>query len=145
MEVSETAPFSGSHCISWIAEEPFHQGINMTLGTPADLSLLHDNEYVLEFWVKTTNPKLKICTQFETSYIEEKNKGYGFVHSCSEVADGSWHNLSAPLSSFYEVGERSGCDWKDMEFFNIWVVSEDTVGTDFYLDEIRIRMALPED
>lgn len=145
MEVSEAGPYSGSHCIRWVAEEPFHQGVNMTLGTPADLSLLRENEYVLEFWVKTTNPRLNICTQFETSYVDGKNKGYGFVHDCSAVADGNWHKLSAPLSAFYDVGERQGCDWKDMEFFIIWVVSEDTVGEEFYLDEIRVRKVLPED
>ena len=43
------------------------------------------------------------------------------------------------------MASRSGCDWKDMEYFNIWVVSEDTVGTEFYLDEIRVRKVLPDD
>ena len=90
-------------------------------------------------------PKLSICTQFESEYIDDKNKGYGYCHSCAEIADGTWHRVFVPLTDFYEVGERTDCDWKDMRSFITWVVSDDTVGEEFYLDEIRIRKVLPEE
>ena len=145
MELTDTNPCAGTDCIRWIAEKPFNQGLELQLGEPADLSFISGGDYGIEFWIKTTSPKLSICTQFESEYIDDKNKGYGYCHSCAEIADGTWHRVFVPLTDFYEVGERTDCDWKDMRSFITWVVSDDTVGEEFYLDEIRIRKVLPEE
>ena len=144
VELYETEAKAGDGCIQWVAGAPFLQGVNFLLGDPADLSRLATEGYSVEFWIKVRDPELRLYIHFESDCVEGEIGSYNYDYDHRDIADGSWHRIVLPLSEFYAGGESSLCNWKNMHKFCFSVASDNTIGTEFYLDEIRIRKVLPD-
>ncbi len=139
--------YQGEKCIHWKAGEAWQQSLSFQTSV-LDFSRCID-EYEIEFYVKYTSPNLVLCTNIETKYDSPKegfeHKAYGHSYPLpKEYADGEWHRIHAPLSEFYYCDNCDDTGWEAIQIFHMWVTSENTVGAEFYLDEIRIRKALPE-
>lgn len=128
--------YSGETCISWKVKEPW-QSWTYYFSENVYLKDIVKEGYEFEFYVKCSNPSIKLCAQFENSYSDENWKGYGHGFDLDNVSDDEWHRIHVPLSDFYAMGD--GPDWEDISHMYLWVTSEDTNGETFYLDEIRIR------
>lgn len=130
---------SGRTCIK-IYDWRLYTGFNIEIGSSLlngnDLSYLRDNGYVLEFYIKNTNPSLQIHFKFN-SIVEPEDATYCYVYDGHDhECDGNWERVTIPLKDFDAWDTREDF-WKKINHFNVIVCSEG--GADFYLDEIRIR------
>ncbi len=113
---------------------------NKTNGT--DLSYLKDNDYVLEFFIKNTNPAIEIHFKFNSVIYEDHSEDatFCYVYKGSEhQTDGTWERITVPLKTMDEWNKTEDF-WKKIDNFNMIICSDG--GQDFYLDEIRIRKIL---
>lgn len=138
------SPYSGSACISWKADEAWKQSISYQFPNFLDFSELVKGGYEIEFYVKYTSSCLRLCTNLESEYKDlNSNMAFGYSYYLpSEYADGDWHRIHVPLSDFYLCENTDNEGWKRLKIFKMWVTSENTVGEEFYIDEIRIRKPL---
>ena len=137
-------PYLGEKCIYWKAEEAWKQSFSF-IAPKLNLSQCVVDGYELEFYVRYTNPDLELCLNLETTYTNPPHRGYGHSFKLpANEADGEWHRVHAPLSEFYNCDDCDNSGWGEIQLVMMWVISENTVGAEFYLDEMRIRKALPE-
>lgn len=140
-------PYSGTSCIKitdWGMWEGFNIELNRTKQNSADLSILHDNDYVLEFYLKTTDPNVVIHFKFMSIIgIGYDDATYCYVYDAKEHKhDGQWERIMIPLNKM-DVWNPEQNYWEKINHFNAIICSDG--GDDIYLDEIRIRKVLSDD
>lgn len=139
-------PYSGNTCIKisdWQLWTGFNISLNPALQNGTDLSYLRDNDYVLEFYIKNTNPDIEIHFKLN-SYVPEEHADATFCYAyraIEHVTDGFWERIVVPLKDM-DVWNTTEDYMTKIDNFNMIICSES--GQDIYLDEIRIRKVLPE-
>jgi len=143
-------PASGNYCIHW-------GGVGQYASIPfrflpiKDLSVLVDEGFAVDFWVRCDEPSAKIDIGFvDTKTGDRTDHPWRMRYMIDQnVArwDGQWNHLQIPLNTFYEggswdddhyIGPIGAFDWTATEYFEIIAEYLDLVGIDFYFDEIRI-------
>ena len=115
---------------------------NILNGT--DFSVLEDNGYVLEFYIKNDDPSLRLDIKFE-SFINRK-EWMTATYYANYIPDsnslGRWSRVIIPLSDFENWTDNKENYWSKIDYLHFQISSSG--GNDFFLDEIRIRKVLPE-
>jgi endoglucanase len=144
----------GKYCIRWSNALQYEQ-IGFDFKPTKDLSVLKNNGYVLDFWVRSNSTGL----QFDVRFVDTKTgpsdhpwRMRKTITSSVAAWDGAWHQVRIPLTSFVEHGSWDNntwytpidaFDWKAIDRFDI--VAEDTsgVGKEMWLDNIQITALSP--
>ena len=137
----KNAPFGGTDCIYWKADDAWKQEFTYRFNAELDLTTLINNDYEIEFYLKNSNPDLSFFINFETDYVNDGNVFcYYQFNFTTDQCNGQWQRIHVPLKLFSNTDIESL--WSKIKLFKIFICSENTKGTEFYLDEIRIRKAL---
>ena len=121
----------------------FNISLNPALQNGMDLSYLRDNDYALEFFIKTTDPFVEIHFKLNSidSIDDNNNATFCYAYRAGEHnTDGQWERISIPLKEM-DIWNPKEDYMKKIDHFNVIVCSES--GKDIFLDEIRIRKVLP--
>lgn len=138
-------PFSGNTCIKfsgWHMWSGFTIPLNEERANGTDLSFLKDNDYVLEFYIKNTDPSIVVHFKLNSNIEEEHSDDATFCYVFNgneHCTDGSWERITIPLNKM-DVWNTTEDFWKKIDNFNVIICSDS--GPDFYLDEIRIRKTI---
>lgn len=137
------SPKEGKNCIKWKTKGAWQQELDSKYESSIDLTPLVESGYELEFYIKNTNKDLSFFINLEAQYNAEGfDQFYHEFTFTNEECDGQWHRIHVPLSSFDH--SHMNDSWSKIQAFRACISSEGTEGTEFYLDEIRIRKVLPE-
>ncbi|MDP1676214.1 MAG: cellulase family glycosylhydrolase [Bacteroidota bacterium] len=151
---SVDSPVEGKYCIRWSNALQYEQ-IGFDFKPTKDLSVLKNNGYVLDFWVRSSSPGLQFDVRFvdtKTDSIDHPWRMRKTIKSSDVFWDGGWHQVRIPLINFVEHGSWDNnswytpvgaFDWKAIDRFD--VVAEDTggVGKELWLDNIQITTLSP--
>ena len=110
-----------------------------------DLSYLVENEYVLEFYLKNTDPSLMFDVHFDADalHAENDNVVYGASVDMSSLKhDGSWERIRIPLQNIDLWSDSKGSYWNQV--FQFVIITTSTGGQEFSVKDIRIRKTLQE-
>jgi len=95
-------PLCGSTCIkvsNWKMWTQLTIPLNKNKTNGTDLSYLKDNDYVLEFFIKNTNPSIEIHFKFNSviygEHSEDATFCYGYKGS-EHQTDGTWERITVP-------------------------------------------------
>ena len=141
----EDNPASGFFCIHWTGVNQY-DCISLRFSPVKDLTILVDEGYVLDFWVRCDNPTAKIDLRFvDTKTDEPGDHPWRMRYTISQSND-QWQHLQLPLSSFAEHGSwddgwynpQGDFDWAATDKFEIVSEYSDLQGTSFHFDNIRI-------
>lgn len=148
-------PAIGHHCI--LLQNPLeYNNIGFQFNVYRDISNLVEKDAHIKFWIKGDYPGLNFQIRFTDSNIgdpDEPNWRKGYTLDDSKVNwDNQWHELSIPLSSFWDLsimynGELlhpdGRFDWSKLQRFDFSFAGDKFVGAHIYFDDIRI--ILPEE
>ena len=147
---SQDNPASGNYCIHWTGVNRYI-AISFRFSPVKDLSVLVDEGFVVDFWVRCNSPNAKIDIRFvDTKTDDRGDHPWRMRYTIDRnLADwnGEWNHLQIPLSAFSEHGSwESGnwfgpigaFDWTAIELFEIMAEYSDLVGVHFYFDDIRV-------
>lgn len=146
---SQDDPASGDFCMLWTG---VGQGYNMSFSfiLAKDLSVLVNEGYVLDFWIRCDSPNMRISIWFmDTKTNDPDDHPWRMMYLIDRnVAnwDGRWNHLQIPLNAFYEQGSWDGSwfdpvgafDWTAVKSFHIVTEHNDLIGINLYFDDIRI-------
>ena len=146
---SEDKPVRGRYCIYWTGVSQYnHIGFNFQ--PIKDLSVLVDNGYAIDFWVRGDSPG----AQFDIRFIDTKTDDPDdhpwrmrmTIDETMSTWDGEWNHLQIPLSDFTEHGSwdnewfspRGDFDWAAVDLFQIVAEYYNLTGIRFWFDNIRV-------
>lgn len=146
-DISNSDPYGGLQCI-WFHDWEMWDGAMFTFNpnilNGTDFSVLEDNGYVLEFYIKNDDPSLRLDIKFE-SFINRK-EWMTATYYANYIPDsnslGRWSRVIIPLSDFENWTDNKENYWSKIDYLHFQISSSG--GNDFFLDEIRIRKVLPE-
>ena len=147
---SEDNPASGNYCIHWAGVGQY-SAISFCFVPVKDLSVLVDEGYAIDFWVRCNSPSAKIDIRFvDTKADDRTGHPWRMRYTIDQnIADlnGQWNHLQIPLSEFSEHGSWDNdswynpvgaFEWSATEYFEIVSEFHDLTGIHFYFDDIRV-------
>ncbi|UCC98745.1 MAG: glycoside hydrolase family 5 protein [Phycisphaerales bacterium] len=147
-------PASGEFCIHFTGVDQYNN-ISFRFSPVKDLSVLVDNGFAIDFWVRCNNPSARIDIRFLDTKTEDPGDHpwrmrYGIDRNIADW-NGEWNHLQIPLSAFSEhgswdngwFGPIGAYDWTATERFDIVSEYGDLRGTQFYFDDIRVLKPNP--
>lgn len=142
-------PAVGQRCIHWAGVDRY-QFIGLDFRPARDLSLLVDQDYTLDFWVRGDTPgKAFDIRLIDTDTQDPDDHPWRMrvvIDESLAAWDGQWHHLSIPLSAFREHGAWEGewfdpqgqFTWKAVGRLEIAAEYHDLQGANFWLDDLRV-------
>lgn len=146
---SEDNPVGGNYCIYWTEFDQYNY-IGFNFKPIKDLSMLVDNGYAIDFWVRGDSPGAR----FDIRFVDTKTDAPGdhpwrmrmTIDETLATWNGEWNHLQIPLSDFTEHGSwdnewfepQGDFDWTAIEHFQIVSEHHDLKGIKFWFDNIRI-------
>jgi endoglucanase len=147
---SEDDPARGDFCIYW-ADVNQYNHIGFDFKPIKDLSVLVDNGYAIDFWVRGDSPG----SEFDIRFIDTKTGDNGdhpwrmrmTIDDTMASWNGEWHYLQIPLGDFTEQGSwdndqwfnpQGDFDWAAIDHFQIVAEHHDMKGIIFLFDNIRV-------
>ncbi|MBN1895667.1 cellulase family glycosylhydrolase [bacterium] len=147
---SETGPALGRTCIHW-ADAPQYRNIGFAFKPRRDLSLLADEGYAIDFWVRGDTPDSRFDIRFiDTKTEDPDDHPWRMRMTIDENLaswDDSWYHLQIPLEDFTEHGSWDNnawfnpqglFDWAAVDRFEIVAEHQDFGGNQFWFDQIRV-------
>ena len=147
---SEDNPASGDYCIHWTGVNQYNK-IKLRFYPVKDLSVLVDEGYVIDFWVRCNSPGARFDIRFvDTRTDDPGDHPWHMIHAIDQnvaVWDGRWNHVQVPLNEFSEQGLVIGgiwfnpvgdFDWTATHSFEIVSEYGDLKGIHFYFDDIRM-------
>jgi endoglucanase len=147
---SQDNPASGDFCIHWTGVGQYNH-IGFRFSPVKDLSILVDEGFAIDFWVRCNSPNAKIDIRFiDTKTDNRADHPWRMRYTVDRniaVWNGQWNHLQIPLSAFSEHGSwESGnwfnpigkYDWTATERFEIVAEYSDLAGINFCFDDIRV-------
>lgn len=146
---SQDDPASGDYCIHWTGVS---QGYNVSFNfiPIKDLSVLVDEGYALDFWVRCDNQDMRPSIWFmdtKTYFPDDHPWRMRYVIERNVANwDGQWNHLQIPLNAFSEQGSWDNgwfdpvgaFDWRAVKSFDIVLEYKDLIGKNLYFDDIRV-------
>lgn len=152
---SEDNPAAGDYCIHWTGAD-LQNTISFSSSPDKDLSILVDEGFVLDFWIRCDSPGAQLLTRFMDTKTDDPNDHpWRVVYTIDPndaVWDGRWNHLQIPLSEFSEQGSWDNgqwynpvdaFDWAAIEHFDIVTEYGNLEGIHFYFDTIRLLKPVP--
>jgi len=147
---SEDYPASGDFCIHWTGVNQYNS-IAFRFSPVKDLSVLVDEGFAIDFWIRCDIPDAKIDIRFVDTKTEDPvdhpwRMRYTIARNIA-VWNGHWNHLQIPLKAFSEHGSWDNdrwynpvgvFDWTATERFEIVSEYSDLTGILFYFDNIRV-------
>jgi len=145
----QNEPTSGDFCIHWTGVSQYN-AISLRFSPVKDLSMLVDNGFALDFWVRCAQPGAKIDIRFlDTKTDEPGDHPWRMRHRIDQNLaewNGQWNNVRIPLEEFSEQGSwddgwfnpQGKFDWAAIDYFEIVAEYGNLEGIHFYFDNIRI-------
>jgi hypothetical protein len=143
-------PASGDHCIHWTGVGQY-SAISFQFVPVKDLSILVDEGYAIDFWVRCNSPDARIGIRFvDTKTNDRTDHPWRMLYTVDRsvaVWDGWWNHLQIPLNDFSEHGSWDNgrwynpvgaFDWTATEYFEIVSEFHGLTGIKFYFDDIRV-------
>ena len=142
-------PASGDFCIHWTGVSQYGT-ISLRFAPVKDLSVLLDNDFALDFWVRCAQPGAQVDFRFlDTKTDEPNDHPWRMRHKIDQNLaewDGQWHHVRIPLQDFSEHGSWDNgwfnpadkFDWTAIDYFEIVAEYGNLEGIHFYFDNIRI-------
>jgi len=142
-------PASGLFCIHWAGVNQY-DCISLRFSPVKDLTVLVDEGYADDFWVRCDNPAARIDIRFVDTKTDEPGdhpwRMRRTISSNLAQWNDEWQHLQLALSSFTEHGSwddgwynpQGDFDWAATENFEIVSEYSDLQGTNFHFDDIRI-------
>jgi hypothetical protein len=145
-------PASGDYCIHWTGADLWNM-ISFRFSPVKDLSVLVDEGFAIDFWVRCDSPNARILIRFmDTNTDDPGDHPWRIIYPIDRnvaVWDGRWNHLQIPLYDFYEQGSWDfdndrwynpvgAFDWTATEHFEILAEYSDLAGIHFYFDAIRV-------
>jgi endoglucanase len=147
---SEDNPASGNYCIH-LAGVGQYSAILFSFSHVKDISILVDEGFAVDFWVRCNDPSAKIDIGFvDTKTDDRTDHPWRMRYAIDQnvaVWDGQWNHLQIPLNEFFEQGSWDNdswynpvgaFDWTATERFEIVTEYGDLEGIHFYFDDIRV-------
>ncbi len=146
---SEDNPASGDFCIHWTEADQYNI-ISFRFSPVKDLSMLVDEGFAIDFWVRCNSPSARIHIGFVDTKTNERGDHPWYIRYAIDrnVADwnGQWNHLQIPLNAFFETGSWDdgwfapigAFDWTATDRFEIVAEYGDLKGIHFYFDDIRV-------
>lgn len=143
-------PAIGNYCMYWTGF-PRYNSIALDFQPDKDLSLLPDEDYLIDFWVRGDTPE----SWFDIRFIDTKTGDpgdhpwrMGYTIGDDVAAwDGQWHHVRVPLKDFMEFGSwddetwyepQGDFDWAAVDRFEIVSEHHDIYDRQFWFDEIQV-------
>jgi hypothetical protein len=142
-------PASGNYCIHWTGVGQY-SAISFRFVPVKDLSVLVDEGYAIDFWVRCNSPEARIDIRFVDTKTNDRDHPWRMLYTVDRsvaVWDGRWNHLQILLNDFSEHGSWDNdrwynpvgaFDWTATEHFEIMAEYSDLVGIHFYFDDIRV-------
>jgi len=143
-------PKEGYHYIKWSDPKQYNH-LSFDFIPNKDLSLLTDNNYSLEFWVKGDKPGSKLDLRFvdtKTGIDDDRPWRNRYVLDESLLEwDGNWHKVRIDLQDFTEQGSWDdntwynpigAFDWSAIDMFEIVSEYSLQLPVNFAFDQIEI-------
>jgi len=143
-------PASGNYCIHWAGVGQYST-ISFRFVPVKDLSVLMDEGYVIDFWVRCNSPDARIGIRFiDTKTNDPTDHPWRMLYIVNRSVaawDGRWNHLQIPLNDFFEhgswdndrwYGPIGAFDWTATEYFEIVAEYHDLTGIHFYFDDIHV-------
>lgn len=132
-----------------LADVDQYYAIGLDFKPDLEMSLLPQNNFQLEFWVKGDTPGSSFDIRFVDSKASDEDHPWRMgitVDQTWATWDNNWHHVSIPLSSLQEKGsydngwfEAQGkFSWHDVDRLEIVAESQSLSGIAFQFDEIRV-------
>jgi endoglucanase len=147
---SENNPASGDFCIHWTGVNQYNN-ITFRFSPVKDLSVLVNESFAIDFWVRCNSPNAKIDIRFiDTKTGDRTDHPWRMRYTIDRnvaVWDGRWNHLQIPLNEFSEHGSWDNgrwlnpigkYDWTATERFEIVSEFHDFIGINIYFDDIRV-------
>jgi endoglucanase len=145
----ETNPVAGRYCIYWTEVEQYNH-IGFDFKPIKDLSILVEEGYAIDFWVRGESPQ----TRFDIRFIDTKTDDPDdhpwrmrmTIDETRATWNGEWNHLQIPLKDFTEHGSwdngwfnpQGDFDWTVVDRFEIVSEHHNLKGIQFWFDNIRI-------
>jgi len=142
-------PASGDFCIHWTGVSQYSP-ISLRFAPVKDLSVLVDNGFTLDFWIRCDQSGAQIDVRFiDTKTDEPGDHPWRMRHRIDQNLaewNGQWNHVRIPLREFSEQGSwddgwfnpAGKFDWTAVDKFEIVAEYGDLEGIHFYFDNIRI-------
>jgi endoglucanase len=147
---SENNPAIGYFCIHWAGIKQYHP-LTFKFSPIRDLSILVDEGFAIDFWIRCNDPDAKIDIRFlDTKTDDPGDRPWRMRYTIDRnvaVWNGQWNHLQIPLNEFSEMGSWDNdswhnpvgaFDWTATERFEIVPEYGDLEGIHFYFDDIRV-------
>lgn len=132
---------SGTKSLEWFVGTKAYADLKFTAWPVKDLSSHVASNYNLEFYFKSPSTSYA-SKMYLKAYFRSKigtNPAYDCTFNFTPtqlVADGQWHKVSIPLTSF--VNATGNFTWTDVNFINIFTDHTNLNGATLYFDDIKI-------
>ena len=143
-------PNYGKYCIRW-SDASQYQNIGFDFLPDKDLTLLKDQDFALDFFVRGDTPGKSFDLRFIDSDTEDPEdhpwRMRYTVDQNDALWDQYWHHLHIPLSAFTEHGAwedgswynpRGDFDWTAIDRFEIVSEHGSLSGVQFWFDHIQV-------
>ncbi len=142
------APKEGIRNIYWTGVAQYN-AIALDFKPDMDLSLLKNNDHVLEFWVKGNTPDARFDIRFidtKTSAADRPWRMGKTIDNTLAVWDGTWQKISLALKDLEEKGAYDNAwfppegkfDWQAIDRFEMVAEHQALNGIKFWFDDLRI-------
>jgi endoglucanase len=147
---SQSNPAEGDFCISWQGSN-LYDCLRFRFAPVHDLTLLEENDYSLDMWIRCNVEDLKFDIRFvdtDTDDPDDHPWRMCFIVDNTVVDwDGTWQHLQIPLTDFTEHGAwedntwydpQGDFDWSEVEYFDIDAQYHDLNDIELFFDHICI-------
>lgn len=147
---SQSNPAEGDFCISWQGSN-LYDCLRFRFVPIHDLTLLEENDYLLDMWVRCSTENVKIDIRFEDTDTDNPDDHPWRMRSTVDNTivdwDGTWQHLQIPLTDFTEHGAyedntwynpQGDFDWSQVEYFVIDAQHHDLNDVELFFDHICI-------
>jgi endoglucanase len=141
--------YAGDYCIYWTGAEQYNQ-IGFNFKPDKDLSVLVDEDYAINFWVKGNTPGARFDIRFlDTKTADPEDHPWRMGRTITQSValwDGAWHHVYIPLWTFIDQGSWDNSwfnpigafDWTAVDRFEIVAEHSNMTAIDFWFDNIEI-------
>jgi endoglucanase len=145
----DTAPAVGAYCIRCTGFDRYN-AIGFQFQPSKDLTVLVQQGYLLDFWVRGDTPGAQFDVRFlDTKTSDPRDHPWRMNATIDQglaAWDGQWHHVQIPLWSFVDGGSWDNAwfpppglfDWSAVDRFEIVSEYHDFVGMQFWFDDIRV-------
>ena len=147
---SDQSPSEGKYCISWYGAGQY-QNIGFDFKPNKDLSLLKENGYVFDCWVKGDRANTSFDIRFVDTKTNDSNdhpwRMRSIISNSNVQFNNQWQHLQIPLKSFSEHGSWDNntwfnpqglFDWKNIDRFEIVSEEMNLTTNHLWFDDIKI-------